>query len=186
MYYLYLLLMYWNICKFLFFLSIFYLYCHIGYRKDEYRNYYANKITSVMYNAINYTIGNKIVYINNSNLTLEHVNVINANHIHSFDFLIMLHLFKKNNVFGKSVTSISVTDDKPNLEKKVFNILDSCIIKQKNSFIQNYNNIKHKTTQWLSKKYPSLIIFFAEGITRLDMLKKKIYKVLFINHNLLE
>jgi hypothetical protein len=173
MYYVYLLLMYWNICKFLFFLPLFYLYCHFGYRKGEYRNYYTNQMGKYLYYAIKYGINKRIVYTNHFHIQLEKVNLINANHFHPFDFIIMLHFFKMNKIKGESISSISITDDIFNLEKKVFKLMESCIVKKKNTIIQNCENIKKSVVKWLIRDFPTLIIFFAEGITRIDTLKRK-------------
>lgn len=117
------------------------------------------KLTLPFFWLINLTFYKRINYDKNSLLN-QKVNLVNSNHFHNFDWIILFIFFYNNNVREEEITSISSFEKSFNFDNLVFKAYDSILIDNKGlSFNFNKKIIKYKNS-----KYKRYLICFFEGM----------------------
>lgn len=149
---------------FLFLLGIFYflisiliinLFLKLGFKRSS-----LIKLTLPFFWLIHLIFYKRINYDSNSLLN-QQVNLVNSNHYHNFDWIILFIFFYNNNVREEEITSISLFDKSFYLENLVFEAFESILIDNKGlSF-----NFDKKIIKYKNSKYKRYIICFFEGIS---------------------
>ena len=165
----------WNIIKAIPYLILFYIYANLGHKKyiesedDIIRVNYSNIYYNYLYKAISHGIGSQVVYLNNQKLNLEEVSIINSNHVHQNDILILFNLFYKNNIDGSFLSSISTEHGICNFDKKILKMSESAMVSNNKKDIYN---IVQKFNYWNNRSYSTCLITFFEGIAKKDSIKQ--------------
>jgi hypothetical protein len=117
---------------------------------------------------INILLNNKIVFINNKELSREKINFINSNHCYNSDFFILSYLFQYS-VLPHEYSSISTSINIGLIDKIILSQIDACLISNKDPSIFIRNSIK----KWYTKNYNRYIITHFEGISKCDYSRKR-------------
>mgnify|MGYP001234701638 FL=1 len=91
------------------------------------------------------------------------VTLINANHVHNFDTMLLWILFYKNGIQPNAITSISTYNNISSFDKKTLEIIEAININAKNL----QSEIENKINKYKARNYNSFIISYFEGITLL-------------------
>ena len=162
---------FWNILKTIPFLLLFYIYINIGYKyyiktnDDSIRVKYTNLFMYYLFLGLEFGIGKNIIYLNNLDINLEKISIINSNHIHQNDIIIMFHLFNKNKIKGSYISSISTSRDIIDFDKKILKMDEAALV---NNTSNDIKNINEKFNYWNNRSYNTALITFFEGIAIKD------------------
>ena len=162
---------FFNIIKSLPFVFLFYIYINIGYyyynktNNDKIRVKYADLSMYYFALGINLGINKQIIYLNNSKINLEKVSIINSNHIHQDDILIMFNIFRKNKIKGSNISSISTSHGIGEFDKKILKMEEAIMV---NNTIKDIESINTKFNYLKNRKYNTALITFFEGISKKD------------------
>jgi hypothetical protein len=165
-----------NFIKAIPFLALFYFYIIIGYKKylesdkdDIVRKYYSDKAMNNLQRGVNYGLSSNIKILNNTPIDLEKISIINCNHYHQNDILILFYLFYLNGINGSNISSISTSIDITDLDNKILTLEDAILVnKTKNDILEIVNKLKY----FNQRDYNTAFITFFEGIAMRDAKKK--------------
>lgn len=110
------------------------------------------------FDLINKIFNNRIEKVN---LLNQKINLINSNHYHNIDWIILCVIFKENNILSEQVTSISSINSNKSLEDYVFKFAGSITIDRKTGKI---NNLMKQMVKFKNENVNKYIICFFEGI----------------------
>lgn len=100
------------------------------------------------------------------------VTLINANHVHNFDTMLLWILFYKNGIQPNAITSISTYNNISSFDKKTLEIIEAININAKNL----QSEIENKINKYKARNYNSFIISYFEGITLLHSKQRPYYE----------
>lgn len=163
---------FFNFIKAIPFLALFYFYIIIGYKKylesdknDIIRKYYSDKAMNNLQRGVNYGLSSNIKILNNTPIDLEKISIINCNHYHQNDILILFYLFYLNGIKGSNISSISTSINITDLDKKILTLEDAILVnKTKNDILEIVNKLKY----FNQRNYNTAFITFFEGIAMKD------------------
>lgn len=166
---------YINIILGLPFLIMFYFQINIGYyyfdksNDDSIRKSYADKAMYYFYKGLDFSLSRNIIYLKNIKIDLEQITIINSNHYHQKDILVLFHLFNKNKILGHNISSISTSHEMIGFDFKVLRLEKAILVNNTKDDLRSINNELH---YFEKRKYNTAFITFFEGIAMVDVKNK--------------
>lgn len=142
------------------------------FSNDYIRVNLVNISTYILFKLINISFHNRIIY-NDIIKNINKINIINSNHIHSTDTLILFYLLNKSNIKMNNISSISTKNNISNFDFKLLNLGKAIFIN--NDVINFFNNRIH---EFQKRNYNTFILSFFEGICLRDVKNNYDYKYL--------
>jgi len=169
-----------NLFFMLFGIIHFYINIHIShfiyfyFPYDTIRQIVITLSSYFLFICINMSFYNRITF-NKKLKNINQINLINSNHVHSIDTIILFYLFYNSNINLYSIFSISTENNISIFEKKIFELANSLLVNKNlnNNFGNFIFNLKKRT-------YNIFIPCFFEGICLRDVHKS--YDLTYLNY----
>ena len=127
---------------------------------DNQRKKHVNRIYYNIWEQLDNIFNNRIK-INKNIESKNKVTLINVNHVHNLDSLMLWILFYKNGIQPNAITSISTYNNISSFDKKILELYESININAKNL----QSEFENKINKYQSRNYNKYMISYFEGIT---------------------